>query len=90
METDGQLNAPAAVPPWKEISVRWIKGWVDPRKCADVWQAQPYTTLYLFGLDFALRYVYIAKRLVHNQKILKVLLRVFKHAFLCYTPVAVV
>jgi hypothetical protein len=89
METDGLLNAPAAVPPRKEISACWIKGWVDPRECTDVWQPQPNTTPYLFGLDFALGHVYIEKRLVHNKKLLKLLLRVFKHAFLCYTTVAV-
>jgi len=66
METDSQLNAPAAVPPGKEISVRWIKGWVDPKECTDVWQPQPNATRYLFGLDFALGLVYIAKRLVHD------------------------
>jgi hypothetical protein len=49
-----------------------------------------YNTLYLFGLDFALRRVYIAKRLVHHKKFFKLQLRAFKHAFLCCTTVAVV
>jgi len=90
METEGQLNVPAALPKGKEISVCWIKGWVDPRECTDIWRPQPNTTLCLFGLDFALRHVFIAKRLVRHQKFLKLLLRVFKHALLCYTAVAVV
>jgi hypothetical protein len=37
MEVSGQLHAPAALPPGKEllIPIGWIRGWVGPRAVLD-------------------------------------------------------
>jgi hypothetical protein len=36
MEVSGQIHAPYALPPWKNLGIHWTIGWVDLIVCLEV------------------------------------------------------